>query len=239
MINLFKKSKQIEIFVRHCIFSEVSEKKQRFSNFSKVKCFENFISTLDRDIANVTFFLDLAHGVLKDHFLSKTSEKIVPITEGSETGAFLRLLEYVENQNFKEDTIIYFLEDDYLHRKGYLNVMIEAFNDLPIDYLTLYDHKDKYFFKQYENLKSKVFHTKSTHWRTTPSTTNTYAMRYKTLKRDMEIHRKYSLNRRISSDHEKFLELTEKGYILVSPIPGWSTHCEPKYASPCIDWDTI
>jgi len=231
-----KDQKPIEIFVRHCLFSEISHNKERISHFSKLGCFENLLSTIDRELANVTFFLDVAGQKSPEHFLlSQSEDKVITFDGGTETASFLYLLDYVNEKSFFSDKIIYFLEDDYLHRPDFCEVLLEAFT-LPVDYVTLYDHNDKYFFKEYEDLNSKIFATPSCHWRTTPSTTNTYAMRYKTLKEDLEIHKKFSQGRKVSQDHKKFLELGERGRTLVSSIPGWSTHCEPKYASPCIDW---
>ena len=40
-------------------------------------------------------------------------------------------------------------------------------------------------------------------------------------------------------DHLKFLKLKEIGRLLVSSIPGYSTHLDKKYSSPTIPWDQI
>ena len=40
------------------------------------------------------------------------------INEGNEAGSFLRTLEIVESLGYDDDTIIYFVEDDYLHRES-------------------------------------------------------------------------------------------------------------------------
>jgi len=108
-----------------------------------------------------------------------------------------------------------------------------------VDYVTLYDHRDKYFYAMYSEMRSKIYHTVSCHWRTTPSTTNTYAMRFETLKKHLPVHRAYSEGRQITADHEKFCKLSESGAALVSAIPGWATHAEPDFASPCFDWEQI
>ena len=137
------------------------------------------------------------------------------------------------------ETIIYIVEDDYLHRAGWIDILLEGFSIPDVSYVTLYDHKDKYFYPMYDQLESKLYHTKSCHWRVTPSTTNTYAMKFKTLLRDLYTHRRYSLNLDVSSDHAKFCDLSSQGKFLISPMPGWSTHLEPEYASPCINWEEI
>jgi hypothetical protein len=128
------------------------------------------------------------------------------------------------------------VEDDYLHRPGWIEVLKEGFS-LPADYVTLYDHRDKYFYPMYRTLDARLFVTKSCHWRTTPSTTNTFAARFGTLMQDLALQRRFSKGRSITEDHRKFCTLGKKGRVLISPLPGWSTHVEPNYASPCIDWN--
>lgn len=231
---------KIEVFIRHCHFSEVSVHKKRYSEFSRKKCHDNFLKMMNRDLVNVTYLLDTHHPSLEPHFVTlQNNDPVIKISEGTETGSFLRLLDYVQERQFPDDTILYFLEDDYLHRERWADILLEAFTVPDVEYVTLYDHKDKYFARDYRKLESKLYVTPSCHWRTTPSTTNTYAMRAKTLRRDEKIHRKFSLGCRITQDHEKFCKLTKKGSILISSVPGWATHAEPEFASPCFNWESL
>lgn len=216
----------IEVFVRHCAHSSISAHKKRPAHFNKEACYRNLIATSDSRV-HFTHFLDSS----PDHFLKGQG---IAIQEGTESGSFLRMLDHVEKLKLHPDTIVYFLEDDYVHRPGWVDVLFEAFS-LPIDYATLYDHSDKY--KAYPKLESKIFATKSCHWRTTPSTTNTYAMRFSTLIQDFSIHRRFSIGRKVTADHNKFMFLGKRGKVLISSIPGWSTHADPEFASPCIDWE--
>lgn len=218
---------QIEVFVRHCTYSSVSAHKKRPFSFSKEGCYRNLLSTADARV-HFTHFLDVANG--GEHFLKKAIE----ISEGTEAGSFLRMLDYVEKLDLHPDTIVYFLEDDYLHKPGWVNILFEGFS-LNADYVTLYDHRDKY--TMYPKLQSKIYATASCHWRTTPSTTNTYAMRFSKLLEDFSIHRRFSIGRKVTADHNKFCFLGKKGRALISSIPGWSTHADPEFASPCIDWE--
>jgi hypothetical protein len=39
--------------------------------------------------------------------------------------------------------------------------MKEAFDTFDVDYVTLYDHGDKYTLEMYENLQSKILHSKN------------------------------------------------------------------------------
>jgi hypothetical protein len=146
----------------------------------------------------------------------------------------------VQSRNFDDEQIIYFLEDDYLHRPGWCDIMLEGFT-INTFYLTLYDF-DLFIAKGY---LSEIFVTPNSHWRAVPATTNTFACRYKTLLEDLEIHQKYSSSNAIkeedgfhfSKDYDKFWELQEKQRYLISPMPGWSTHCDANHLSPMIDWD--
>jgi hypothetical protein len=237
---MFWKKSKIEVFVRHCHFSEVSQHKSRISGFSRQKCYDNFLATLDRSLVNVTFLLDTFHPTEKPHFISTQTEfPVISFKGGTETGSFLTLLDHVTSLSLKPSTIVYFLEDDYLHRPDWATVLLEGFSIPDASYVTLYDHRDKYFLPDYHTLTSKIFHTPTCHWRTTPSTTNTYAMRYQTLLDHLPIHKQFSHNRRITADHEKFLELGRQGATLISPLPGWSTHADKELTSPCTDWENL
>ncbi len=219
----------IQVFVRHAIYSSVSARKERFPHFSRETCHRNLLATSDSRV-HITHLLDTAHD--GTHFLNNYIE----IKAGSEGKSFLCLLDHVSNLDLHPDTIVYFLEDDYLHRPGWVDILLEGFST-GADYVTLYDHNDKY--TSYPKLTSKIFATPSCHWRTTPSTTNTYAMRLSTLQEHLPIHRKFSTGREITADHDKFCALAKKGAILISSMPGWSTHAEPKYASPITNWGAI
>ena len=126
------------------------------------------------------------------------------------------------------------MEDDYVHRPGWDKILLDGFN-LPVDYVTLYDHGDKYQ-EMYKNFMTKVLHTELSHWIPTPSTTNTFAVKFKTIKEDQNIHRYFSTGFEPSADHNKFLELHQKKRILISSLPGYSTHAHKEFLSPCIDW---
>lgn len=230
---------KIKIFVRHCNTSSNSAGKRRNSWFSRENCWKNLKSTIDSD-TDITVLFDGVPN--EEHFLNKDKEgyNLVSKHGGNDGQSFLNLIRYAIDQKVSDDTIFYFLEDDYLHRPGWTNILREGFQYIGVDYITLYDCKDKYFLPMYDELQSKVIHTPNIHWRTTPSTTNTYAMFAKTFKKHYEIHKEYcDLVKGYTRDHEKFLRLWSERSNLVSCIPGYSTHCEPDYLSPCVDWESV
>jgi hypothetical protein len=62
----------------------------------------------------------------------------------------------------------------------------------------------------------------------------------KTFKRDFAIHVKYcDVAGGLTRDFDKFYELTSTGKTLINPIPGYSTHCEPDFMSPVVNWENI
>ena len=232
--------KPIEVFIRHCYFSPNTQLKNRGRPewWDMVKTFENFEKTIDPELANYTIVYDEHFGSRDETFL-KDEENVITINAGCESGSFLKTLEVIESKNLDNETIVYFLEDDYLHQPNWCTALQEAF-ELPAHYVSLYDHLDKYLPEAYPDLQSKLFITNSSHWRTTPSCCNTYACTMGQLRQDLEIHKHFSAIAEdgISLDHSKFIELGNKGRILISSVPGWSTQCD-SFLSPVIDWEKL
>jgi hypothetical protein len=226
---------KIEVFLRHCYYSKIQEQpnKERPEWWNKQKVFQNFKNTHNSETTNYTIIYDEFYGKIEDTFLSQ-EENVHIINAGGEAKSFLRTLEYVLQKDFDDDTIIYFLEDDYVHRPNWDVIIQEGFN-LPVSYVTLYDHRDKYT-EMYSDLMSKILITENSHWKPVPSTTNTFATKFKTLKEDKKIHYQYSFNVEPTADHQKFLDLNQRGKYLISCLPGYSTHAVKEWISPCIDW---
>jgi hypothetical protein len=234
--------KPIEVFIRHCYYSKLGELPDRIRPywFNKIKVFENFKNTLNPDLVNYTIVYDEFYGSIDKTFLSQ--EKNVEVIKcGSETDSFLQTLDIIQSRNFDDDTIVYLLEDDYLHRPGWSEIMLEGF-EINSHYLTLYDF-DFFIAKGY---LCEIFTTPSSHWRAVPATTNTFACKYKTLIEDLETHQKHSINGvkeeegfHFSKDYDKFWELQKQERYLISPMPGWSTHCDENHISPIIDWKKV
>lgn len=229
----------IRIFQRHCNFSIQSAHKPRPTWFDREKIFDSFISTLDERV-DYTAFHDSGNGSIEEHFLQNKNVNKVSMLGGSDSQSFLNILNYIMKQNYDDNDIIYFLEDDYLHRAGWVDIMLEGFEYIGADYYTLYDHPDKYYLQMYESLQSKIIVTPSIHWRTTPSTTNTYACKFETLKKHLDIHIQYcDLVEKWVKDHDKFTHLWKIGSNLISCMPGYSTHVEGNMLSPIINWETV
>lgn len=234
--------KPIEVFLRHCYYSKLQELSDRTrpSWFNKLKVFENFKNTLNTNLANYTIVYDEFYGSIDKTFLAK-EDNVEVIKCGSECDSFLQTLDIIQSKNFDDETIIYFLEDDYLHRSNWCEVLMEGFT-IDTSYVTLYDF-DLFIAKRF---LCEIFVTQSCHWRAVPATTNTFACKYKTLLEDLEVHQKYSIEGikehegyYFSKDYDKFWELSKKNKYIISSMPGWSTHCDANHTSPVINWKKI
>jgi hypothetical protein len=116
--------KQIEVFVRHCP-GAYSKAKNRPSYFSFEKCWYNLKSTLDCRICNVTHLID---GDINSCFLKEEKDfRVIPNPLGGcESKSFLGLLQTVKEQNFSDDVVVYALEEDYLHRPNWCQILLEG-----------------------------------------------------------------------------------------------------------------
>jgi hypothetical protein len=126
-----------------------------------------------------------------------------------------------------DDDIIYNCEDDYLHLPK-APVLIEE-GIKRADYVTLYDHPDKYTRHYNLGEYSKVIKTPSSHWRFTISTCMTFAARVKTLKEDFDLWMKHTEGHH-PNDHFLFTDLSKKGRRLTVAIPGAACHCCMEYS---------
>ena len=163
---------------------------------------------------------------------------------------------------FAPEENLYLLEDDYLHLNGSREVLLEG---LAIaDYVTLYDHPDMY----HPDGRGPNPFVQHTHWRSTVSTTFTFAAKVQTLLEDRDVWKKFSAGK-IPAAFFAFIILTgqddlneakrfakfgwdglskiivenflsgRKKRLLISPLPAFSTHTETNYLSPLIDWSRV
>jgi hypothetical protein len=145
----------------------------------------------------------------------------------------------------QDDEIVYFLENDYLHKPNSDKILQEGF-ELGASFVSLYDHPDKYIDPNQGGNPycgggaedTRVYLTDSCHWKITNSTTMTFAAKVSTLKRTESILRKHTQGS-YPDDFKMFLELREQNELLITSIPGYSTHGETAWLSPLTDWSKI
>ena len=216
------------------------------AGYSKVK--PGYISN-EKCLRNaVEVFRDADWLVIADNCSPETLTMVEGITDcnieivsvGHGAGTFNLALD--EALTYDDNEIVYFLENDYLHKQNSGKVLLEGFN-VGYDYVALYDHPDKYInganpYVEDGGEVTRVMLSESCHWKITNSTTMTFAAKVKTLREDEGILRKYTLGE-YPRDFEMFLALREKEHGLITPIPGYSTHGETAWLSPLTDWSKI
>ena len=176
-------------------------------------------------------------GDINSNFIGKYQDKFTThlIKAGNDQLSFFQTWEIAKSISMEQTDLVYFIENDYLHLQGWDQKVTELFETYKLlHYVSLYDHNDKYFLPMYEDLVSKIFTTETHHWRTTPSTCGSFIITKQLFDLD------YDINTSIVGDHNKFLQLAEeRNRMVITPIPGLSTHCMEGLMSPTIKWDKL
>jgi hypothetical protein len=165
------------------------------------------------------------------------------VSVGHGAGTFNMALD--EALMYPDDEIVYFIENDYLHKPQSKEILEEGFN-LGASFVSLYDHPDKYLDPSEGGNPycvggaedTRVYLTDSCHWKITNSTTMTFAAKVSTLKRVEPILRKHT-NTSHPNDFQMFLELRTNDELLLTPLPGYATHGETAWLSPLTNWNKI
>jgi len=225
---------KIHILYRHYNV-EGSGNKFRPSWFDYEKCFVNLLHTIEDKNVDLHVIMD---GDSNGNFIENYKDKytLYNINAGGDYNSYLETYKYIKTLNVGDNDLIYFLENDYLHTDNWVEEIVTLFQTYPqgLNYVSLYDHNDKYFLPMYDNLVSKIFTTETRHWRTTPSTCGSYIIPKNIFIEDEDV------NTGGPGDHDKFLHLgTTKNRFVLTPIPGLSTHCMEGLLSPTINWKKI
>jgi hypothetical protein len=218
--------------------SDNSYKKTKPPYINNQNCFLNFLYVF-KEVEEIFIIADrVSEGTLS--FLSEYKLPMEVTDFGNGAKSFNYVLDLALKRNPSE--VIYFLEDDYLHLPLAAKAIDDGFDFA--EYVTLYDHPDKYDMHspnphvEYGSESTRVFRGMWRHWRYTNSTTMTFLAEVSTLREDEEILRKHTSGTH-PNDFEMFEELTEKGRLLVSPVPSLSTHGETQWLAPFINWEEI
>jgi hypothetical protein len=238
--------RQLHIFYRHVhVKAEAHSRdpgKLRPAWFSHAACWRNLLQTIAADPQGQHVQLhvmydgtveDLQTDFIAPYVVNQTlGLQLHLISAGSDKASSLITLAHVRGANLPPQDIVYFLENDYLHQHGWVSKVFELFNgQQAFDYVSLYDHKDKYLLPMYEGLQARLVISGSHHWRSTPSSCASYLVSKAGLDRD------YDVLSAGKPDYLFFADLVEgRGRTLLSPIPGLSTHAMRGYLSPHVDW---
>ena len=220
--------------------SDAGYAKEKPSYIDNDQCLNNFTSIFD----DVQIIADnCSEETLKMINKHVLKEQITEVNIGSGAGTFNLALDMA--LKYDDDEIVYFVENDYLHLRGSDKILEEAFS-LGASFATLYDHPDKYLspdkdgnpYCQGGAEDTRVYLTKSCHWKLTNSTTMTFAAKVSTLKENEDILRKHTSGTH-PNDFQMFLELREQNKLLITPIPGYSTHGETAWLTPFTKWQLV
>lgn len=239
-----RKVKNIYVFYR--ISDNGFKNKIKPEYITKKNCLKNALSVFKGDNVFFKIYIDNVIEETDKMIHSLCDERgntdIIYINCKSGGFSFRKVFEAACELN--DDDLIYFLEDDYLHLSESLTVLKDAAEWNYTDYITLYDHPDKYdnnetgvnpYSKDFGEI-TKVFKTNGHHWKITNSTTMTFAAFVDVLKRDKEIFWKWT-ETGYPFDFEIFVELINQGKFLSSPIQSLSTHGETKFLAPFVEWE--
>jgi len=221
----------------------------RISNAAHNKVKPDYIDN-EKCLANAVNTFDCEWTVIADNcsediltMIKKYQSNIKVVSVGHQAGTFNLALD--EALKYEDDEIIYFIENDYLHKPNSQKILEEGFS-LEAPFVSLYDHPDKYLdpkqggnpYCDGSSEETRVYLTDSCHWKITNSTTMTFATKVSTLKRIEPILRRHTSGT-YANDFPMFLELREKEELLITPIPGYATHGEVAWLSPLTDWSKI
>ncbi len=228
---------------------EQSGGKLRPSWFSKALCFDNCVRVFG-SFPGIAFHLicDNTNGEdWKQHSRAQSNAPCVStnIACGQGGPAFLKALNVTLHLTAPDDVIVYLVEDDYLHRGDAAKILGDGIR-LGFDYVTLYDHPDKYLDNGPNDLvkggaeDTRLYLGKHCHWKLTNSTTMTFACRLGTLRRDAHVFREFTEGNPVPPDFAIFDMLrTAHKRRIGSAVPAFATHCEPAWLAPLVDWNEV
>lgn len=236
------------IYVFYRISDNGFKNKTKPEYITKFNCLKNALSVFKGDNVYFKVYVD---GVTQPtekmiHTLCDTREhtEVIKVNIHSNGFSFRRI--YEDACKLYDNDLVYFLEDDYLHLEDALECLENVAQWNYTDYITLYDHPDKYdnynygvnpFCKDMGEI-TKVFKTDNHHWKITNSTTMTFAAFADVLKRDKNVFWQYT-ETGYPYDFDIFKTLGNEGKLVSSPIPSLSTHGETKFLAPFVNWNNI
>jgi len=207
-------------------------------------CLKNFCNVFFDHIHDILIIADNCSDATID-MINKYIDpiNIIKVSVGNGAGTFNLALD--KALTYADDEIVYFVENDYLHKQLSPITLRQGF-ELGASFVALYDHPDKYLdpslggnpYCEGGAEDTRVYLTESCHWKITNSTTMTFASKVSTLKRVESTLRKHTMGS-YPDDFKMFLELREQNELLISSIPGYSTHGETRWLAPLTNWEQI
>jgi len=203
----------MKLFVYYRI-SDKGRPKEKLPNGDRFSCLKNAVQEFGAE--NIHVIADNC-GMQTLDFIRSFSEQGITMEETAlgNSASFMYMIDKITKKHDPNE-FVYLLEDDYLHLPNSKKVLLEGLEIA--DYVTLYDHPDKYVMDgnngnpfNYKQLQKTRLHlTASSHWRECNSTTMTFCCRVQTLSDDYKIWKKYT-KYSTPQDFNAFCELTQDG----------------------------
>ncbi len=203
---------KLNMLATYLISTNQSRKQVKVPFATKKLCLHNFLEVFKNE--RIFIFADNCDNETLN-YLSSLNLQVHSGSYGlyySQVELYKKILE----MNLAPDEIVYCSEDDYLHKPGSSEIIKDGLTFA--DYVTLYDHPDKYLQMYSHGETVKVRRSFYTHWKNTVSTCMTFGFKYQTLKEDFPIIQNYPQ----SLDHNLFINLKQKGRYLYSSMPGYA-----------------
>jgi hypothetical protein len=227
-------SPSLRIYYR---LSDDSHIADRFA--SKRTCLNNFVAVFDRPEFEINFILDNMRDEEMIRHVSSLGRSVTRTSLGN-----ARSYQFIMDQVCvgRDQTPVYFCEDDYLHLPDAPQLLLEG---LTVgEYASVYDPGDKYVsaakggnpILNCDGEISRVMATKSAHWKHTTSTSMTFAT-------TPAILRKHQLAWYAHSQGQTPLDLLGFMYLrqhfqttIATCMPGRSTHVHGGWPGLFVDW---
>lgn len=234
---------KLHVFYR---ISDSGNPKEKIPGAGKKECLDNALAIFGKDHFSIR-----ADNCSEDTIQLVRNFGLEPeISALGNAGSWLASARQALSPEF-ERSAIYFIEDDYLHLPGAAEVIFDGLSKA--DYVSLYDHPDKYTtginpLLEASSELSRISPGKFCHWKSSNSTTMTFALKQETLKADFSLWERHCAAG-FPDDFRAFLELQSldswenrlfgKGRKLITSLPAFCTHTETAWLSPLRNWSEI
>lgn len=239
----YKKDKPDYVNNENCLknFIKVFGKNNVLVLFDEDYCIKNY-ENVDTNVKQSILDFDLLINCCDDEQIDYKF-----IQAGSSAKSFNIALDIA--LTYDDEEIVYFVENDYIHKPYSKFVLNNVFN-LNISenlFVSLYQHPDKFlhsslggnpFVNDNHSYATILYESNDCYWNVVDSTTMTFATKVKTLKQNLNIIREYTTGT-YPRDAEMFWKLNQNSCRLVTPIPSYSTHGETKWLAKFCDWKFI
>lgn len=186
-------------------------------------CLRSFVAAFKDVKPTVHFILDYC-----DQRYVDMLKRIVPFQytyELTEIGINATCLKQYELFEAQADDEVLFAECDYLWLPDSGQALLDTLRVLP--FVSPYDHFDKYLLDEKTQMKIVDGH----HWKTTSSTTSTFATTRKHFMEKKDLFYKYGY-----LDKARWEEIDIWSKSLYTPIPSLATHMVKSQLAPGIPW---